>query len=150
MKHLLTVLLLASLVLVGCNNDKDGQLSTDLVTSPKSATQTSDKQAVIEFEKEEHDFGTLLQGEVVSYSFHFTNTGNVPLIISQVTSSCGCTVANYSHDPIAPGKSGVIQATYNSAGHHGFQSRFLTVMSNTIPAKHTLRIKGKVLTPDQY
>lgn len=150
MKHLLTVLLLASLALVGCNNDKDGQLSTDLVTSPKSATQTSDKQAVIEFEKEEHDFGTLLQGEVVSYSFHFTNTGNVPLIISQVTSSCGCTVANYSHDPIAPGKSGVIQATYNSAGHHGFQSRFLTVMSNTIPAKHTLRIKGKVLTPDQY
>lgn len=150
MKHLLTVLLLASLILVGCNNDKDGQLSTDLVTSPKSATQTSDKQAIIEFEKEEHDFGTLLQGEVVSYSFHFTNTGNVPLIISQVTSSCGCTVANYSHDPIAPGKSGVIQATYNSAGHHGFQSRFLTVMSNTIPAKHTLRIKGKVLTPDQY
>ena len=135
---------------MGCNNDKDGQLSTDLVTSPKSATQTSDKQAIIEFEKEEHDFGTLLQGEVVSYSFHFTNTGNVPLIISQVTSSCGCTVANYSHDPIAPGKSGVIQATYNSAGHHGFQSRFLTVMSNTIPAKHTLRIKGKVLTPDQY
>ena len=150
MKHLLTVLLLASLILMGCNNDKDGQLSTDLVTSPKSATQTSDKQAIIEFEKEEHDFGTLLQGEVVSYSFHFTNTGNVPLIISQVTSSCGCTVANYSHDPIAPGKSGVIQATYNSAGHHGFQSRFLTVMSNTIPAKHTLRIKGKVLTPDQY
>ena len=66
MKHLLTVLLLASLILVGCNNDKDGQLSTDLVTSPKSATQTSDKQAIIEFEKEEHDFGTLLQGEVVS------------------------------------------------------------------------------------
>ena len=100
--------------------------------------------------KEEHDFGSLLQGEVVSYSFHFTNTGNAPLIISQVTSSCGCTVANYSRDPIAPGKKGVIQATYNSAGHHGFQNRFLTVMSNTMPAKHILRIKGKVLTPDQY
>ena len=151
MKHLLSFLLLASLFLSGCNNkSQNGQLSTDLVTSPKSATQTSDKQAAITFEKEEHDFGSLLQGEVVSYSFHFTNTGNAPQIISQVTSSCGCTVANYSRDPIAPGKKGVIQATYNSAGHHGFQNRFLTVMSNTMPAKHILRIKGKVLTPDQY
>ena len=95
MKHLLSFLLLASLFLSGCNNkSQNGQLSTDLVTSPKSATQTSDKQAAITFEKEEHDFGSLLQGEVVSYSFHFTNTGNAPLIISQVTSSCGCTVAN--------------------------------------------------------
>ena len=120
MKHLLSFLLLASLFLSGCNNkSQNGQLSTDLVTSPKSATQTSDKQAAITFEKEEHDFGSLLQGEVVSYSFHFTNTGNAPLIISQVTSSCGCTVANYSRDPIAPGKKGVIQATYNSAGSHG-------------------------------
>ena len=120
------------------------------MTSPKSATENSDKQAVIKFEKEEHDFGTLLQGEVVSYSFHFTNTGNAPLLISEVGSSCGCTVGDYPREPIAPGKSGAIKVTYNSAGHHGFQSRYLTVMTNTNPAKTTLRIKGKVQTPDQY
>ena len=140
----------AAFLLVSCNEKDGGNLSTDLVTNPKSATQPSDKQPVITFDKSEHDFGTLLQGEVVSYSFHFTNTGNMPLIISEVGSSCGCTVGDYPREPIAPGKKGDIKVTYNSTGHHGFQSRTLTVMSNTNPAKTTLRIKGKVLTPDQY
>ncbi|MBQ8959292.1 MAG: DUF1573 domain-containing protein [Bacteroidales bacterium] len=150
-KHVFPILVLALGLLVSCGgNGNEGRLSTDLVTNPKSATEKSDKQAAIEFDKEEHDFGTLLQGEVVSYSFHFTNTGNVPLIISQVTSTCGCTVGDYPREPIAPGKSGSVKATYDSAGHHGFQSRTLTVMSNTIPAKNTLVIKGKVQTPDQY
>ena len=142
--------ILALCVMLACKEKGEGNLSTDLVTSPKSATETSNKQAAIKFDKEEHDFGTLLQGEVVTYSFHFTNTGNMPLIISEVGSSCGCTVGDYSREPIAPGKTGDIKVTYNSSGQHGFQSRFLTVMSNTIPAKTTLRIKATVQTPDQY
>jgi len=149
-KQLLVVSILAMGMMTACDEKPENQLSTDLVTSPKSASQSSEKQAVIKFDKEEHDFGSLLQGEVVSYSFHFTNTGNQPLIISDVGSSCGCTVGEYSREPIAPGKTGTIKVTYNSTGHHGFQSRVLTVMSNTNPAKTTLRIKGKVLTPDQY
>lgn len=149
-RYLLLTVVLGLCLLSACKEKSGGNLSTDLVTSPKSATETSNKQAAIKFEKEEHDFGSLLQGEVVSYSFHFTNTGNMPLIISEVGSSCGCTVGDYPREPIAPGKTGDIKVTYNSAGHHGFQSRILTVMSNTNPAKTTLRIKGKVLTPDQY
>lgn len=149
-RHICSVVIVALGLLVACNGNDEGQLSTDLVTSPKSATETSDKQAVIKFEKYEHDFGTLLQGEVVTYSFRFTNTGNVPLIISEVGSSCGCTVGDYPREPIAPGKGGAIKVTYNSSGHHGFQSRILTVMSNTNPAKTTLNIKGQVKTPDQY
>ncbi len=137
-------------VMIACGGKDGDNLSTDLVTNPKSATETSNKQAAIKFDKEEHDFGILLQGEVVSYSFHFTNTGNTPLIISDVGSSCGCTVGDYPREPIAPGKTGDIKVTYNSSGHQGFQSRFLTVMSNTNPAKTTLRIKGTVQTPDQY
>jgi hypothetical protein len=137
-------------VMIACGGKDRDNLSTDLVTNPKSASETSNKQAAIKFDKEEHDFGTLLQGEVVTYSFHFTNTGNPPLIISDVGSSCGCTVGDYPREPIAPGKTGDIKVTYNSSGHHGFQSRFLTVMSNTNPAKTTLRIKGTVQTPDQY
>ena len=149
-RRLLVVVVMGLCVLTACEDKTEGKLSTDLVTSPKSATETSDKQAAIKFDKEEHDFGTLLQGEVVSYSFHFTNVGNMPLIVSEVGSSCGCTVGDCPREPIAPGKTGSIKVTYNSAGHHGFQSRYLTVMTNTNPAKTTLRIKGKVLTPDQY
>ena len=131
-------------------NGEQEQLSTDLVTSPKTAGKSDEKQAAITFEKNEHDFGDLLQGEVVTYSFHFTNTGNAPLLISTVNSSCGCTVVDYPREPIAPGKTGTIKATYDSKGHHGFQSRTLTVMSNTMPAKNALRLKATVLTPDQY
>ena len=151
MKYFCSILVLALFLISSCDEKKnEGLLSTDLVTSPQSATQSSDKKPVISFEKKEHDFGTLLQGEVVTYSFHFTNTGDVPLLISSVNSSCGCTVGDYPHDPIAPGKGGAIKVTYDSKGHHGFQSRSLTVMSNAIPAKTILRIKGKVQTPDQY
>ena len=149
-RFLMAMAVVATMAMSGCGSKDDGKLSTDLVTSPKSATETSNKQAAIKFEKEEHDFGTLLQGEVVTYSFHFTNTGNMPLIISEVGSSCGCTVGDYPHEPIAPGKKGDIKVTYDSKGHHGFQSRTLTVLSNTIPAKTVLRIKGTVQTPDQY
>ena len=149
-KYLMAAIVVALLTMSACGEKKGGSLSTDLVTSPKSATETSEKQAVITFDKEEHNFGTLLQGEVVTYSFHFINTGNMPLIISDVSSSCGCTVGDFPREPIAPGKDGVIKVTYDSKGHHGVQSRHLTVMSNTNPAKHILRIKGTVQTPDQY
>ena len=139
-------------LLVACNDGKtaDGQLSGDLVTISKSADGDSEKQAVITFDKTEHNFGTLLQGEVVTYSFHFTNTGNVPLIISNVTTSCGCTIAEFSREPIAPGKDGFIKATYDSKGHHDFQSRAITVSANTMPAQTVLHMKGTVKTPDQY
>ena len=149
-KYLIIASLIGVLALSSCKGKSEGQLSTDLVTSPKSATESSDKQPAIKFDTETHDFGTVLQGEVVTYSFHFTNTGNMPLIISSVKSSCGCTVGDYPRNPIEPGERGAIKVTYDSKGHHGFQSRVLTVMSNTIPAKTTLRIKSIVKTPDQY
>lgn len=150
MKHLFLALIFAAFLLTACNDGKKGGLSTDLVTNPKSASQSSGKEAAITFDKVEHDFGTILQGEVVSYSFHFTNSGNAPLLISNVNTSCGCTVGDFPRDPIAPGKDGVIKATYDSKGHHGFQSRWLTVVANTNPNQTKLRLKATVQTPDQY
>lgn len=152
MKHTYLYFVLALCLLVACNDGTttDGQLSGDLVTISKSASESSDKQAVITFDKTEHNFGTLLQGEVVTYSFHFTNSGNVPLLVSNVSTTCGCTVADYPREPIAPGKDGFIKATYDSKGHHGFQSRAITVSANTMPAQTVLRMKGEVKTPDQY
>lgn len=152
MKHFFHALAFASCLFAfaACGEgDKEG-LSTDLVTNPKSALQPSNKEAAIAFDKAEHDFGTILQGEVVTYSFHFSNTGNAPLIISNVKTSCGCTVGDFPRDPIAPGKDGLIKATYDSKGHHGFQIRSLTVVSNTNPNQTKLRLKATVQTPDQY
>lgn len=151
MKHLLSILFLALTILTACSNNSDeGKISTDLVTNPKSATQPSDKIPVLTFDKTEHDFGTILQGERVTYTFHFINTGNVPLIISNVKTSCGCTIGDFSRTPVEPGKQGAIKATYDSKGHHGLQTRTLTVVSNTNPNQTVLRLKANVKTPDQY
>lgn len=150
MKHFFLALFFASLVLTACDSGNKEGLSTDLVTNPKSASQPSGKEPVITFDKAEHDFGTILQGEVVTYSFRFSNTGNAPLIISNVQTSCGCTVGDFPREPIAPGKDGLIKATYDSKGHHGFQNRSLTVVTNTNPNQTVLRLKATVQTPDQY
>lgn len=145
--RLLTVMVLAVLM-CSCHN-KDQKLSSDLVTNPKSAEKSTDKVPVIQFEKTEYDFGKILQGEVVSYTFHFTNAGNVPLIITSVDKSCGCTAGDYPREPIAPGERGDIKVTYDSKGHFGFQSKTVVVNSNTLPSQTALRIKAEVRTPEQ-
>ena len=150
MKHIFPTLLLAIGLLAGCGDNNNGKLSTDLVNNPKSAEQSSGKEAIITFDKMEHEFGKILQGEVVTYSFHFTNTGNAPLLITNVNTSCGCTVGDFPREPIKPGQDGFIKATYDSKGHHGFQSRTLSVTSNTNPSTTVLRLKADVMTPDEF
>ena len=142
------ILFASVLLMASCHGNGDKRLSSDLVNNPKSAENPTDKLAVITFDKTEFDFGKILQGEVVSYTFHFTNTGNVPLLITRVDKSCGCTASDYPREPIAPGKGGDIKITYDSKGHFGFQSKTVTVNSNTIPATNTLRVKAEVRTPD--
>ena len=151
MKKVLTILMLvcASLMLVSCNNDGNKQLSGDLVTNQKSAQSPTDKKPEIKFDKNEFDFGKILQGEVVSYTFHFTNTGNAPLLITSVEKSCGCTASDYPREPIKPGDSGEIKITYDSKGHQGFQSKVLIVKANTMPSQTPIRIKAEVKTPNQ-
>lgn len=146
--RLLTVIVLVVLM-CSCENGGDKKLSGDLVTNPKSAGKSSDAKPVIQFEKTEFDFGKILQGEVVSYTFHFTNTGNTPLIITSVEKSCGCTTGDFPRHPIDPGQGGEIKVTYDSKGHFGFQSRTVTVNANTVPSQTTLRVKADVRTPDQ-
>lgn len=143
------ILLILSMALFSCQNNGGGKLSSDLVTNPKSAQSTSDVKPEIQFEKTEFDFGKILQGEVVSYTFHFTNTGNAPLIITSVEKSCGCTTGDFPRQPVDPGQKGEIKVTYDSKGHFGFQSKTVVVNANTIPSQTTLRVKADVRTPDQ-
>ena len=143
------ILFIISVLLCSCQDNGEKKLSTDLVNNPMSAEKSSDVKPVIQFEKTEYDFGKILQGEVVSYTFHFTNAGNAPLIITGVDKSCGCTAGDFPREPIAPGQRGDIKITYDSKGHFGFQSKTVVVNSNTVPSQTTLRIKAEVRTPDQ-
>jgi hypothetical protein len=86
---------------------------------------------IITFEKKSHDFGDISQGDKVEETFKFTNTGNEPLIITNVQVTCGCTVPKgWPRDPVMPGGKGEITVAFNSAGKIGRQNKVVTVVSN--------------------
>jgi hypothetical protein len=90
---------------------------------------------VIAFEKKTHDFGQIVQGDKVEQVFKFTNTGNEPLIITNVQVTCGCTTPKgWPRDPIQPGGKGEITVAFNSAGKIGRQDKVVTIVSNAANA----------------
>jgi len=107
----------------------------------------------IEFEKMIHDFGDLLDGECLHYSYSFKNPGSYPLIIHRITSSCGCVVIANSPKTIKPGESATIDVIYDSSGkgqqYGRAESKRITVSSNAIGTYGNysyLNFKGKVYT----
>ena len=108
-----------------------------------TAMQTDNK-AEFKFEKETHDFGKIPQGKPVSYEFKFTNTGEEPLIISNVESTCGCTVPKYTNTPVLKGQSGTITVTFNAAAVQPSFSKAVTIKSNARTPNKLLYIKGEV------
>lgn len=120
--------------------------NVDIIHNPNSAEgyDESEKIPKISFESDMHDFGQLTAGENISYSFKFTNTGNADLVISGCDASCGCTVADYPRERIAPGKSNYITVSFKSQGMSGQQVKEISVFSNTQPAMTKLRIMAQV------
>lgn len=109
-------------------------------------TQAKASAAKITFDEKTHDFGDIKQGDKVEYTFKFKNTGTEPLIISNVQTTCGCTATNWTKEPVAPGKTGEVAASFNSAGKMGQQNKVISVyynggmetvsiVTNVLPAK---------------
>jgi hypothetical protein len=141
--------ILALVVILGlfsCESKDSNNINASLVNNPVSADGINKGTSVpaIKFEKTDHDFGKILQGEQVSYTFKFKNVGDAPLIITSIEKTCGCTSPEYSNQPIKPGESGKITITYDSKGHKGFQNKRLVVKANTNPSETILRIKAQV------
>ncbi len=134
-------LLIASglLVFQSCSSGETTNQSSKLEdTAPKGAAEAT-------FEKTSHDFGKIFSGERVSFAFNFTNTGDTPLVITNTRSGCGCTVGEYSKEPIAPGSTGRINVLFNSAGRKGFQSETIRISTNAEPSEYLLRISAEVI-----
>lgn len=103
-----------------------------------------DAAAKIEFKSETVDYGEIAKGSDGIRVFEFTNTGTAPLIISKVSSSCGCTIPKKPEDPILPGKTGEIQVKYDT-NRVGPIRKAITVISNADTPTKVLKIKGEVL-----
>ena len=114
-----------------------------LIAIVSFATQAN-AQAKIEFKSETIDYGEIEKGSDGVRIFEFTNTGDEPLIISEVKSSCGCTVPSKPDGPVAPGASSTISVKYDTK-RVGPIRKTVTVYSNASQAIMSLKIKGKVL-----
>ncbi len=102
----------------------------------------------MEFQKTDHDFGTITEGQVVEYTYAFKNTGVAPLIIQTAQGSCGCTVPDWSKDPIPVGGTGFVKAKFDSNGKPNIQNKTVTVTANTWPKQTVLRFKAMVTPKD--
>jgi len=102
----------------------------------------SNSAAIFNWNETIFDFGSIAQGTPVHHEFEFMNTGSEPLIISTVQVSCGCTIADYSKEPIAPGAKGFVKATYNAAKAGAF-TKTVTVQANSTE-NPVLTLKGIV------
>lgn len=93
--------------------------------------------------KDSHDFGEIPQGKPVSVEFTFKNDGDEPILVADVVASCGCTASDYSKEPIAPGKTSTIKATFNAAAT-GVFTKNVTVNFSDPSLKKVLTFKGTV------
>lgn len=91
-----------------------------------------------------YDFGTIQEGAIVEHEFKFRNDGEYPLILNNISSSCGCTTPEWPKDPIGPKQTSSIKVRFDSKHKAGPQVKTVTVYANTEPAYTELRLKGIV------
>lgn len=143
-------LLFVPIALASCQQKSDkadaGDTSSASTVNAASAANTTDTAAAAKFEFTEKafDFGTVEEGEKVTHSYKFTNAGSGSLIISNAQPSCGCTVPDWTREPIPPGGTGEITAVFDSKGRVGKQNKTITVHANTEPSVVKLTLTGEV------
>ncbi|MCZ4408965.1 DUF1573 domain-containing protein [Cryomorphaceae bacterium 1068] len=134
-----------------CEESENRAVGTEVIDIPvqEDGSYDEDEIAVINFSEKTIEAGKITQGELITHKFAFTNTGNVPLLISNVDGSCGCTIPrSYPKGKVMPGEGGEIEVEFNSDGKVGFQNVSIIVSANTIPAATQLLIKTDVVVPD--
>ena len=160
MKKILIVLA-AAITIASCKEaDKTSEATTTTSTAPATETvspasntaaapqqNTVDPASITKVEwldGMDKDFGKMKEGENLEVSFRFKNVGDKPLVISNVSASCGCTVPETPKKPYQPGETGVIKASFNSSGKVGSQSKQVNVFANLDPAMTTLNFRVEV------
>ncbi|SFT04700.1 DUF1573 domain-containing protein [Sphingobacterium wenxiniae] len=132
---------LAFATLISCGNSTKSDAET---TSTEATENTNATKGKVEFEETVFDFGQIKEGEVVERTYVFTNTGEAPVILSQVSASCGCTTPSYTQTPVLPGKTGEIKVSFDSNGQAGKQQKIVTVVSNAENGVTTVQLRGEV------
>ena len=160
---LIVVLLLANLfgggsLFGGSSSDdaRDAARQRLAVTNPTAPAATTPRTpaappvpvgptTVMEFAESTFDFGSVDEGEKVSHTYKFKNTGKEPLIVTDAKGSCGCTVPSKPSEPIAPGDEGEITVVFNSKNKKGKRNQSVTITANTNPPQTIIHLTGEVI-----
>jgi hypothetical protein len=127
-------------MLVSCDVRKKDKMATPATVKHEIKDPTT-----VELIDSLYDFGKTNEGEIVQFSYRFKNTGNKPLVVSDVKASCGCTIPEKPEKPIMPGEIGFILVKFNSENKPGEIHKTITVNANTNPDFPALVLKGTVI-----
>ncbi|MBT6006265.1 MAG: DUF1573 domain-containing protein [Prolixibacteraceae bacterium] len=124
--------LFLGIVLFGCNGQSREKREENNIVPEKETIRISE----IEFNEEMHNFGTLQSGEIVAFTFVFTNTEPTSLTIEKVETDCGCLNAKFSKEPVGTGKTGIVEIEFDSSGLFGKQFKTIEIYANSKESKH--------------
>ena len=148
MKRISTLLasFLLATMFVSCGQDNAASKvkQENVLQAEQRDTDISKGAPAISFDKNNYDFGTVSEGEIVETSFVLTNTGKSDLVITDAKATCGCTVPTWPKEAIAPGASAEVTVKFNTSGKPNKQSKTVTLTTNTAKGIETVKISGMV------
>jgi hypothetical protein len=131
-----------------CKDNATTKIEEANITAAAERDAVASKFPVIEFNETEHDFGEIEKGTPVETTFTYKNTGNAPLVITDIKSTCGCTVPqDWSREPLAPGESANFSVKFNGSGANKV-SKTITVTANTEKGSELVKISAFVKDPN--
>ena len=153
------MLFVSASILVSCDSKSDVRDAAKDSLNPEAAAMTatatdptampsetpSGPTTTVNFSEERFNFGTVTAGEKVQHNFKIKNTGKEPLIITNASSSCGCTVPEWPKEPIGSGKEGNVNVVFSSEGKKGIMEKTVTIVTNCEPSTRIIRIKAEVI-----
>lgn len=143
MKKSILVLAMASLVAVACQKKEE---TTAQSVETASVEEVVEKTAVtsLALSENHHNFGAIKKGETVQHTYEITNTGDNPLVISDVKPACGCTAPEFTKDPILPGQKGKIVLSFDSTNFDGLVNKQASVYANVEQSPIMLTFSAEV------
>jgi len=120
------IIICVSLISFSCGNRK---VSENAVKKESKSSEKKEPGKIV-FDKEIHNFGTLKDGEIVSFSFVFHNMGGAAFKINKVEKSCGCIDFKYNSDSIKPGETSSVELIFNTEGEWGNQIKGVTIITS--------------------
>ncbi|NVO10635.1 MAG: DUF1573 domain-containing protein [Bacteroidales bacterium] len=143
-RFLLTVISIIVLsYFIGCTNSQSKGVNQNISNQPNNQ-----KYPELQYVEDFFDFGSIIQGEVVTHTFHFRNIGTDDLIIKDLIPDCGCTLPKIDKKIFKPGEEGFVEVIFDSKGWQGSQYKSVTLRSNSIIREKSVTIKANVVPHD--